>query len=211
MAEFREPIPIISGPGAVLVALIFIALILTSEESRILAFNWQFAVALVAISFPISVLITQVYHAFYTKFGYRKKNWGEKYARYKKNMHKLDAMADYLIYEKGAGEKGWVIIQKKATAYHFSGMLLCVSFLFIPGYTIFLILACNGLFRHFHISWWGVVFTYGIATFCTILFWLARKVIWEAYMLLDRKIIKGIESCLDAWAKDEIKEDGGKK
>jgi hypothetical protein len=154
MAEFRETMPTISGPGAFLVSLIFIALILTSVESRDLAFNWQFAVALVAISFPISVLITQLYHALSTKFGYRMKNWGEKYAKYKKNMYKLDTMVDYLSWKKNKGMKEWGVIQKRASAYNLFSMLRGVSILFLLAYTIFL--AWNRLCGHISIFGWGV-------------------------------------------------------
>ena len=146
--------PTISGPGAFLVSLIFIALILTSVESRDLAFNWQFAVALVAISFPISVLITQLYHALSTKFGYRMKNWGEKYAKYKKNMYKLDTMVDYLSWKKNKGMKEWGVIQKRASAYNLFSMLRGVSILFLLAYTIFL--AWNRLCGHISIFGWGV-------------------------------------------------------
>ena len=209
MAEFRETIPTISGPGAFLVVLIFLALILTSSKSRDLAFNWQFAVALVAISIPTSIFITQIYHSFFTKFGFRMKNWGEKYTKYKKNMHKLDGMVDYLSYKSGKGDKEWVIIQKRATAYHLFSMLRDISVLFLLSYFIFLF--WNELYGHvISISWWGVVLTGAVAFFSTILFHLACKDVWEAWELLDRKIIKEIETDLDDWVKEEINEGGGK-
>ena len=208
MAEFRETFPTITGPGAFLVSLIFIALILTSSESRNLAFDWQFAVALVAISYPISILITQLYHALFTRFGFRKKNFGERYAKYKKNMYKVDTMVDFLFWKKGNGEKEWRIIQKRATAYNLLNMLRCISILFILAYTIFLV--WNRFYEHMYIIWWGVGLTYGIVILCTISFWLACDDIWDVWMILDREIIKDIESDLDAWVKDEIEEDRGK-
>jgi hypothetical protein len=204
MSEFREPMPIVSGPGAFLISLIFIALILTSSESRDLAFNWQFAVALVAISLPISILITQIFHAFLTKFGYRMKNWGEKYTKYKKKMYILDSMVDYLSWRESKGEKEWRIIQKRASAYWLVSMLLYVSVFFLLGYTIAVL---NLLSGNIPVCWWGVGLTYLITILCVILFWLAREDIWKAYMILDRKIIKDIESELDTWIKTEIKED----
>lgn len=200
----REAIPTISGPGAVLGSLILLALILTSDNSRKLAFNWEFDAALVVISLPISIFITQVYHALFMKFGHRKKNWGEKYEKYKKSMNILDNMADYLCYKQGKGDKEWVIIQKRAATYSLHDMLRGVTILFILIYTICLIYYfwINNVYGQ--IWYLGVSLTYLIAISCTVFFWLACKNIWDEYMILDRKIIKDIESDLDSWIKEEI-------
>lgn len=187
MVESREAIPTISGSGAFLVSLIFLALILTSEKSRNLAFNWEFAVALVAISFPISIFITQLYHALFMIFGYRKKNWGDKFEKYNntKSMYILDIMVDYLCHKADKGDKEWVIIQKRAVAYNLFDMLRWVTILFLLVYTISLIYNVYG-----QIYYWGVILLYGIAISCTILFWRACESIWDAYMLLDTHLLQ---------------------
>jgi len=202
MVESREAIPIITGSGAFSVSLIFLALILTSEKSRNLAINWEFAVALVAISFPMSIFINQVYHALFTIFGFSKKNWGDKFKKYTKSMNKINAMVDYLSYKNDKGDKEWVIIQKRATAYSLFDMLRWITILFLLVYTITLKYNVYG-----QIDYWGVGLIYGIIIFCTIIFRRACKNIWDEYMLLDRKIIKDIEPDLDSWIQEEISED----
>jgi hypothetical protein len=206
MAEFRETIPTITGPGAFLVSLIFLALILTSEDSRKLAFNWEFAVALVAISFPISIFITQVYPALFVKLGYqmKAKDWCEKYKNCEKDMHKLDVMVDYLAHKKCKGDKEWVIIQKRATAYNLFDMLRGISILFIFCYTLILIWYVFNY--HYTVFRLGVGSIYGIALFCTALFWFSCKDIWNVWMLLDRKIINDeeISGDLDKWKEENL-------
>lgn len=128
MVEFREIIPTVTGPGAFLVFLIFLALILTSEKSRSLALDWQFAVALVAISIPLSIFVTQIYHAFFTKLGFRMKDYAKGYP--KKEMHKIDVMVDYLSHQKRKDTMEWTIVNKRAIAYHLFSILRILSILF---------------------------------------------------------------------------------
>jgi hypothetical protein len=198
MVESREAIPIITGSGAFSVSLIFLALILTSEKSRNLAFNWEFAVALVAISFPTSIFINQVYHALFTIFGFSRKKFGSEFEKYTKHMNILNAMVDYLAYKQKKGDKEWIIIQKRATAYSFFDMLRWITILFLLVYTITLVHNVYG-----QIDYWGVGLIYGITIFCTIIFWHACKNIWDEYMVLDRKIIKDIKPDLDSWIQEE--------
>lgn len=201
MAEFREVMPTVSAAGAVLISLVFIALILTSEETRKLAFNWEFAVALVAISLPLSILISQIYHAFFSKFGFKKMNLNMKYSGKRVNMHKIDVAIDYLSWKNGKGDKEWFVIQKRATAFHLFNMLRSVSISFLFSYTLSLV--WNQLFGTLSIFWLGAGLVYGVVVSCCILFWLSCREIWEVWMLLDRKIVKDIEPELDSWIKDE--------
>ena len=159
MAEFRENIPTISGPGTFLISLIFLALILTSEKSRNLAFDLEFAVTLVAISFPISIFLTQVYHALFMIFGYRKKDWGDQFIEYTKSMYMLDTMVDYLCHKVCKGDKEWVIIQKRAVAYNLFDMLHWTTILFLLVYTISLMHIDYGQIYH-----WGVFLIYGLVS-----------------------------------------------
>lgn len=212
MAEFREPMPTITGPGTYLIALIFIALIATSKQTSAFALKLENAAVLVAISLPLSLLITQVYHACFTKFGYKKKNkyWDNRYSKYKKEMYKLDTMVDYLSWQNCKGEKEWFVIQKRASTYHLFSVLLWSSCLFFLAYTIFLLAnkfysfwLCAGFFWDIDIYCWGVCLTYFITVVCLLSFLCARKKIWDVWMVLDRKIIKNIESDLDDWLEDE--------
>lgn len=204
MAEFREAIPTISGSGTFLIFLIFLALILTSDESRQLAFDWEIAVALVAISIPTSIFITQIYHGYFMKFGIKKKNFGDEYTKYKKDMHTLDVMVDYLSY-KCVGNKEWVIIQKRGTAYHLFSMLRAVSFLFLFCYIIFIIWnEYWGNIIPISWSWFGVASIIVIAFLSGIIFHYNCKDVWNDWMILDKMIIRDIKSKLDDWIKEEI-------
>ena len=138
MVEFREIIPTVTGPGAFLVSLIFLALILTSGKSRSLALDWQFAVALVAISIPLSIFITQTYHAFFTKFGFQMKDYAK--GTPKKEMHKIDVMLDYLSHKKRKGTMEWMTVNKRAIAYHLFSTLRILSILFLFIYVLLIIL-----------------------------------------------------------------------
>ena len=202
MPNFKELIPTVSGPGSFLVSLIFISLFLTSGKSRSLILNWQFAVALVAISLPLSILITQIYHAYFIKYGYTKKIWGPKYKKYKINMSKLDAMFDYLSWAKSKGDKEWVIIQKKASAYNLFNMLFIVSLGFFYIYAIILIV--NIFERYFDINVIGVILTSLILIASNIIFLTGCEETWDIYQLLDRRLLKDIEEDLEGWIKEEI-------
>ena len=204
--------PIITGPGAYLIALVFIALIATSKQTCTFALKLENAATLVAISIPLSVLLTQVYHACFTKFGYKKKNWCSRYSNDEKNNYMLDTMVDYLSWQKCKGEKEWFVIQKRASAYNLFSMLFYSSLLFLIAYTMFLLAnkfyiywLCPGLFWDIHIYWWGAGLTYFITCVCLLSFLCACKMIWKAYMVLDRKIVKDIESDLVGWVKEELK------
>ncbi len=219
MAEFREAIPTISGPGTFLIFLIFLALILTSDESLAsiltsdennqLNFNWSFAAALAAISLPTSIFITQIYRGCFEKFGVNKSDWGEEYTEYKRDMLKLYAMVDYLSHKNGKGDKEWVIIQKRATAYHLFSMLRYVSFSFLFCYTIIIFLIWTGWCGHtisISCSGLGVASMIVIALLSGIVFHFSSKDVWNVWMILDKKIIRDrdIKLELDAWIKEEI-------
>lgn len=52
--------------------------------------------------------------------------------------------------------------------------------------------------------WWpGVALVLGVTFLCVIIFHLACREVWNVWMMLDRKLIKEIESDLYTWAKEE--------
>jgi len=209
MSILREPIPTITGPGGFLIALIFIALILTSFESRGLAFDWQFALALVAISVPLSILITQTYQALFMKFGSRRmlEHFGSRWPRYKKRGHELVVMLDYLSWKRDLADKEWGIIRREATAFHLFNMLKWTSSLFLLGYVI--LLPWYALCQRMSVLWWGVAMTLAAAALCFYSFWAASKESWKTWMMIDRKLIKELKPCWTSWLIEEgiMKED----
>jgi hypothetical protein len=74
MDEFREVIPTLTGPGAFLITLIVLGL---------LAMGWDLSddglliAGLVAFSLPLSVFITQVYHAYHRRGGFKNRPYIE--------------------------------------------------------------------------------------------------------------------------------------
>jgi low affinity Fe/Cu permease len=202
LPEFKEPSPTVSGPGAYLICWIFIALFLTSPETRQLCLNWQFSLALVAISLPASVFITQTYSAFLTLFVYRRKTWEPKFQRYRKHFHKIDSMSDYLVWKKDLGEKEYRQIEREAWEFNLYMMLGSMSILFLISYTLYLVFFSQNI----SVFWTGVIGIYALSLCCTTLFLIASKEAWEAYLTLDRRAMKELEPLLIQWAEQEIKD-----
>jgi hypothetical protein len=200
MTELRETLPTISGSGAFAVSLILFALIFASDESRNLAFNWQFTIALVAISFPISFFINQIHHSIFIFFGFQRKDSYKTFSIDKKSYIKLDVMLDYLAFRDGKGDKGWSIIQKRALGYHLFSTLKEVSLFFIVCYSIFLF--WNYFYGDIEILLLGAIFVYFIVTVCVFLFWYTCDRIWDIWMLLDKKVVKDYKNEIRKWCND---------
>lgn len=199
---FREAMPTLTGPGSVLAALVFIALILTSKETRDLALSYQFALAIVAISFPTSVLLSQLYYAVFTKVALRRKwdVWGKEFIARKKDMYMLDTMFEYLA-TRGRQEE-WTLVQRLATSYNLFDMFSYVTLCFGIGYTVLIMIGIAGGMAG--LSPVGVFVTYMFAVASLILFHAARENVWNAYMVLDRRLLReGLSEEIKTWANAE--------
>ncbi len=199
---FREAMPTLTGPGSVLAALVFIALILTSKETRDLALSYQFALAIVAISFPASVLLSQLYYAVFTKVALRRKwdVWGKEFITRKKDMYTLDTMFEYLATRGRQDE--WAVVQRLSTSFNLFDMFFYVTLCFVLGYTgllgISLVKGIDG------ISVAGTALTFVIALGTLFLFHAARSNVWNAYMVLDRRLLReGLSEEIKSWAGTE--------
>jgi hypothetical protein len=210
MAEFREQMPILTGPGAYFISLAFIALLSTSNYTFTWVFDLEKTAVLIAISFPISVFITQLYHAFFTKFGYEKKDWVKRFSKYTKDGYLLDSMVDYLSWEKDLGQKEWFVIQKRYSAFILFNMLKWTTFGFFVLYLLFCLILvilkfclCPQHYSHVEIRWWGIALTSIVCIVCILTFRVACKKVWNTFMCLDSKLIEGIEKHLIEWLKKE--------
>lgn len=217
MADFREAIPTVTGPGIFLIFLVFLALLLTSSETLELALDWQKATALFVISIPTSIFITQTYHGVFTKFGFgmKAKYWGDEYKKYKKDMCTIDSMVDYLSYKNGLGDKQWLILQKKAIAYHNFSILRAMSVFFLFCYSTFLYWnkSIGHLISEFLWNGFGVFLVLAITFSLGVIFHLSCKETWKAFMILDKELIReninseNIKSCLDSWIERELQKE----
>jgi len=145
MADTIESqIPSFTGPGAFFIALIIIALWITSSFTRntYLINNPPLIVGLVALSIPFSVFFVQVFHSLYNIFGYRKL-YGSDFSEFvKKSSFQLDCLVDYLSYENEK-EKQWGIIYRKAQGRNLFGTLFVECVIFLILYSGFLFGDCK--------------------------------------------------------------------
>ncbi len=128
VADLRE-----ASPGALLTVLTFLALVFTSEESRKLALNWQFALALAAMSLPASIVIIELYSAS-MKGIYEKKFdccWPIEYSKYRGHGHDLDSMTDFLLYAMDRGEREYKQCEKESWEHHLMSMLFACDVVFL--------------------------------------------------------------------------------
>jgi len=148
MDEFREGIPTLTGPGAFLITLIFLGALAISEGRVWVFSNGIVIVGLVTLSLPLSVFITQVYHAYNRKWGFSrpyitkirdegKKDWKE----FSSDPYVLDARLDFLTLRCNHEDnlKACLnLIRKHAASYSLSIMLTWTSGIFAIGYVIFI-------------------------------------------------------------------------
>lgn len=208
MAGFREPIPTITGPGGYFVFLLILAVMWTSKDGIEVVFNWNYAVALVAISIPLSVFVTQVYHALFRLFGFKSLEWIKPYLKGEKaslieqgrEAYGIDVMMDFLVSKKDSDGGGFEICQKQATAYHISNMLFWTSAVFVVLYVSLLV------FMYFTMtlpdfSAIGVLLTFVFTVCLAVVFRTARKTAMRAWEMINSKLLqdKTVQYGLREW------------
>jgi len=206
MSEFGESFPTISGPGSYLAFLIFFALLLTNENTQLIATNWQFAVALVAISIPASVFITQIYHALFTKFGFNKLRIREIYPQYENIVYELAVLIDYFAHKRECQNKEYQIIRKRAAYYHLQNMLKSISILFSLSYVIIIFfLGHSDAITHVNLLGYLIVIFLPILFF--FIFNFASEKNWKLWNELNLRFIEDNKEEFNDWLnRQHIKE-----
>lgn len=214
MTDSKNQIPILTGPGAFFIALIIIALGITSSTSRdTLIENPLFIAGLVTLSIPFSVFFVQIFYGLYTiSLIFFPKDYGSDFTGYA--TYELDCFIDYLSHKpamsliipesKSDYQNEWDIIYRKAQGRNLFGTLCleCVTFLLFYSFFIFANWANEDL-NHYEICIFLV-----IVTLLALIFLIVMQKLSRVIEMYDRKIIRNFNSELLSWANDELIKQG---
>jgi len=208
LKNIKEEIPILTGPGAVFIALVIIALFLTSPLTRKLLMNVEFAGALVLFSIPLSVLFVQVYHGYAILIEASNRDLGKPYQCYKKHKYRIITMMDYLAWENDKKLLNqWAFLYRRAKGKNLFGSLIITCFCFTFFYSILCIFFpshLTGNYSHFELGGWSCIIVIGIGLWLTVYFYFAYAEIVTVMGILDKKLLESINYPLNEWIENEI-------